>query len=245
VPGRGGLTDHPAWSAVAGAATGAVIALALGLGGLLPSAGGASPADGAGGGAAPATTVTGADAVDGFLAAWRAHLMASWSVDEIDQRTTAKGAVVRFEVHQAQNPPDSIEIGNGTVSARRGATEVACGPAPSGTGLTCRSAPSPLTWSQSVDRQLALLRTDLSGPAPYYRVTGTPDGCWSLTLAVPPSAAPVAIGLGSTYCLDPATLALRSSRVQRAGAVDVVSVTDAHAPATAADLALPANVTTG
>ena len=60
--------------------------------------------------------MTGADAVDGFLAAWRAHLMASWSVDEIDERTTAKGAVVRFEVHQAQNPPDSIEIGNGTVS---------------------------------------------------------------------------------------------------------------------------------
>jgi len=152
---------------------------------------------------------------------------------------------VQFQVHQAQNPPDAVEIGNGTVSARRGATEVACGPGASGTGLTCRSAPAPLPWAQDVDQQLALLRADVSGPGAYYTVSGTPDGCWTLTLAVPPAAAPAVLGLGSTYCLDPLTHALRSSRVQRAGALDVVTVTDAHAPATAADLALPAGAGVG
>src|SRR6516225_4599503 len=80
-------------------------------------------------------------AVVGGVAAGQAHLQADWSVDEIDQRTTASGASISFQIHHAQAPPDSLETGGGTVAARQGDEEVACGPGSTGTGYVCRSAP--------------------------------------------------------------------------------------------------------
>jgi hypothetical protein len=52
----------------------------------------------------------------------------------------------------------------------------------------------------------------------------------------------VVLGRGATFCLDLATGALRSSEVERIGAVDRVTVVAAHAPSSAADLALPYGV---
>ena len=222
-----------------GALLGAAAALGLGLSGALPAPG---PAGHPGARPSPAPA-TGAAArmapADQFLAAWRAHLMASWAVDEIEQRTTTAGATIRFEIREAQAPPDSIVIGNGTVAARQGQLDVACGPGTGGQAYACRSAPAPTTWQQDVDRQVAALRAEVEGPDAYYSVQAAGDGCWSLSLARPSQAVPVVLGRGATFCLDPRTGALRSSEVQRIGAVDRVTVVAVHAPATAADLALP------
>jgi len=224
------LGDHPLWCALGGALAGGAVALALGLAGALPSP--PHPA------AVPAAAAP-AQGAEGFLAAWRAHLMASWSVDELDERTTAAGTTVRFEVHEAQAPPDSVVIGNGTVAARRGATALACGPAPAPQRYACRSAPARLTWQQRVDAEMAGLRAEVLGARPYFAVRATGAGCWAFDLVRPADTVPVALGRGASYCLDLATGALRSSEVRRVGATDRLTVVAAHAPATPADLALP------
>jgi hypothetical protein len=223
------LGDHPLWCAVGGAVVGAAVVFVLGLTGALPSSPRPSVA------APPSTSPAAA-----FLAAWRAHLMTSWSVDEVDERTTTAGATVRFQVHEAQDPPNSVLVGNGTVAARQGPVELACGPAGGSRPYACRSAAAPLTWPQQVDRDVAGLRAEVEGPGAYFAVRATGPGCWAFDLVKPPQAVPVALGRGATYCLDLATGALRSSEVQRVGAVDRLTVNAAHAPATAADLALPA-----
>jgi hypothetical protein len=169
--------------------------------------------------------------------------MANWSVDEIDERTTTSGAVVRFQIHSAQAPPDSVLVGNGTVAARRGSVQLACGPGAGGVGFTCRSAAAPLTWQQDVDRQLAALASEVSGTRAVYNVTAGVSGCWSLVLKVPSAVVPVVLGRGATYCLDAATGVLRSSVIERVGAVDRVTAVSFHSPATTADLALPAGAT--
>ena len=230
------IGDHPAWCAAGGAALGGLAALGMALSGALPSA---PHAGAAGAGPSRAAAPAAPSAAEAFLTAWRAHLMASWSVDEVDQRTMAGGATLRFDVHEAQAPPDSVVVGNGTVAARRGATQVACGPGVAGQQYTCRSVPAPLTWAEDVDRQVAALRADVEGPAAFYAVRPAGAGCWALDLVRPSQDVPVVLGRGATFCLDLTTGALRSSQVQRIGAVDRVTVVAVHAPAQAADLALP------
>ncbi len=258
------LGQHPAWCAAGGAVLGGVAALALALAGALPSApprvppvaaaAASTPGQGArtqrpgdGPGAGPGAGSAGwgggsTSVAEAFLAAWRAHLMASWSVDEVDERTTTSGATLRFDVHEAQSPPDSVLVGNGTVAARRGAVQLACGPGAPGQQYACRSVPDTMTWEEDVDRQVATLRAEVEGPTAYYTVRQAGAGCWSLVLARPSRAVPVVLGRASTFCLDLATGALRSSEVERVGAVDRVMVVAAHAPASATDLALPSGV---
>jgi hypothetical protein len=255
------VTEHPVWTAVGGTALGALCAAVLWVAGLLPTAAhtAALPHMAVAGGEAaaaalapphpapphpappqPAPPAPASRALaEEFLAAWRAHLMASWSVDEVTERTTTAGATVRFDVHEAQAPPDSVLIGNGTVAARRGAVQLACGPGGTGRGLTCRSAPAPLSWQRDADRRVAALRAEMEGPGAVYRVQQGAPGCWVLVLSSATHVVPVALGRAATFCLDPATGALRSSEVHRVGAVDRVVVVSTHAPATAADLALP------
>ncbi|HVM67616.1 MAG TPA: hypothetical protein VMU14_22270 [Acidimicrobiales bacterium] len=254
-------SEHPLWCGVAGAVLGGLAAAGLALAGALPSIAPtpAPPAPGSAAAPGPAARPAGAAvpgaaaavpgaaaAVPGvaerFLAAWRAHLMASWSVDEVDVRTTTSGSTLRFDVHDAQAPPDAVLVGNGTVSARRGGVQLACGPGRAGQPYACRSVPTALPWAQDVDRQLATLRAEVEGPAAFYTVHDAGPGCWSLVLVKPSAEVPVVAGRGATYCLDLATGALRSSEVQRVGAVDRVTVTAAHAPAGPADLALPSGV---
>ena len=181
----------------------------------------------------------GTPAAAAFVAAWQAHLMGNWSVDEVDQRTAASGATISFQIHHAQAPPDSLETGGGTVAARQGDEEVACGPGSTGTGYVCRSAPAPRSWQQDVALQMAGLRGAVLGPEAVFSVSADGPGCWTLSLRVPAATVSVLLGRGATYCLDPGTWALRSSVVHEDGAVDRVTTVVTHAPATPADLALP------
>ena len=225
------LRDHPVRWAVGAAALGGLAALGMALSGALPSTGPALPHPVAASTSDPA-------AAEAFLGAWRAHLMGSWSVDELDERTTTAGKRISFEVHDAQSPPYSVLVGNGTVAARQGELQVACGPGSRGQPYACRSVPAARTWAQDVDQQLAALRADLVGPGAVYAVRAAGAGCWSLVLLHPAQTSVIA-GRGATFCLDLATGALRSSEVQRDGAIDRVTVVTTHVPATAADLALP------
>jgi hypothetical protein len=225
---RRSLLDRPILTAALFAALGVVIAGAILIAGGSRSARQPPPVP---------------DAAAAFLAAWRAHLLASWSVDEIQQRTTAAGATVRFQIHVAQRPPDSVEVAGGTVDARRGSTLIACATPPGGDHPVCRLSPTTRTWDQEVDVQIAGLRTVLQGPRAVYRVVGAGRDCFRFDLTTPAATLPVTFGRGASYCLDPRTGAVRSSTVRVVGAVDAIATVRAHAPATAADLALPATAT--
>jgi hypothetical protein len=229
------LLEHPGWSAAVGAVAGVVGAVALGVAGWLPSSS-LPPVAAPPPAAAP-------DPAAAFVAAWQAHLMGDWSVDGVDQRTADTGATISFQVHHAQAPPDSLDTGGGTVSAREGDVDVACGPGASGAGYVCRSAPDPRSWQHDVALQIAGLRAVVLGPEAVFAVTNDGPGCWTLSLRVPAATVPVVLGRGATFCLDPASGALRSSLVSEDGAVDRVTVTVTHAPATPADLALPPGAT--
>lgn len=221
---------HPGWSALAGTALGAAIAAGLTVAGI-PARGGRP---------VPAQSASAA-----FLSAWRAHLERSWSVDQVDQRSTAGGTVLRFEIHVAQRPPDSVEVGGGTIAARRGATLIACATPPGVDHPVCRTAPAPLSWDQQVAVEMAALRRVLLGPRGLYRVSVRGPGCFAFVLRVPVATLPVTAERGATYCLDPSSGALLSSSRVGDGTTDRITTTSHHAPATDADLALPADATYG
>ena len=183
------------------------------------------------------------DAAPAFLAAWRAHLLASWSVDEVEQRTTASGGTIGFRLHEAQRPPDSVSIGGATIDARRGSTLVACATPAGGTHPVCREHATTVTWARMAEGRVAALRATVAGPRRVYRVVATGPGCFRLDLVVPAARLGRAVPIGAAYCFDSRTQALRSSTVRLAGATDVITATSIHAPATDADLALPADAT--
>jgi hypothetical protein len=184
----------------------------------------------------PAPTVA---AAVRFIGAWRAHLSASWSVDEVERRARQTGQSIGFQLHEAQRPPDSVFVGASTVSARRGQTLIACATPLGATAAVCREAPTTQTWAEGVTSQIAVLTAAVTGPRAIYRVTDLGGNCYRLSLISPTAALPVYIDRGATYCFDTRTNAVRLSVIQRVGAVDTTTAVTVHAPANDADLALP------
>ncbi|HEY2430642.1 MAG TPA: hypothetical protein VGI06_17025, partial [Acidimicrobiales bacterium] len=156
---------------------------------------------------------------------------------------TAAGATIRFQVHEAQRPPDSVRTGGGTVDARRGSVLIACSTPAGGSHPVCREGPAPGTWRQVVDAQIAGLRPFLTGPLRVYRVVALARDCFRLDLVVRATRLPPALALGARYCIDPGTQAVLSSSQRLAAAVITITATSVHGPATDADLALPAGAT--
>ncbi|GAC1542232.1 MAG: hypothetical protein NVS3B12_30160 [Acidimicrobiales bacterium] len=229
--GRRRLLDHPSWTAALSALLGVSVCGFLFAADIPAASRRAEP------------VMTSPKAAADFLVAWRAHLLASWSVDQVEERTTTSGATLRFTLHEAQRPPDRVRLGGGATEARRGFTLIACAVPPQGDHPVCRQAPTRRTWRDDVERDMTTLQGLVEGPGSVYGVLAPSPGCWDLILRRPQESVPVVLGRGSQYCLDLATGELLSSRVQRVGAVDRVTTVARHAPATDADLALPADAT--
>lgn len=227
---RSGLLEHPVWTACLCAVIGIITVVVMIA--VEPAPPPPPP------GPTPA-------AADAFLRAWRAHLLASWSVSQVEERVTTAGATLRIPIHEAQRPPDRVREGGAAVEARRGATLIACAVPPGGDHPVCRQAPATQTWGQATDAEMAVLSRLVTGPRAVYGVTAELGGCFDLVLRRPPESVPVSLGRGSQYCMDPITGVVLSSRVQRVGAVDTVTTVEHHAPATDADLALPTDATFG
>ena len=225
--------DHPGWAAVAGGLAGAVIAAAVSLAGLPHRP---TPA--------PPPPVT-ASAASAFLDVWRAHLLASWSVVQIERRTFPSGSSVSFEIHSAQRPPDSLETAGGTVSGRQGSTQFACATSPRTGHLLCRKVASGVTWQQYVDGYVAALRAQITGPRALFGVAAVAHDCFVFEPIVTPAELPVLFGRGARYCFDAPTGALVCSAVNVVGAVDTLTTIELRSPATTSDLVLPAGATFG
>lgn len=182
-----------------------------------------------------------------FIAAWRVHLLSSWSVDQVQDRTTDAGAHLRIDVHEAQRPPDRVRIGLGSVDARRGQTLIACASASGDSSgrPACRAQATKTSWQDEVDNQLAALRGALVGNRAVFTVMVAGPGCFVFRLRGSTGPVPVTLGRGARYCLDPQTGAVLSSTVQRVGALDSLTTIEHHSPATDTDLALPPGAVAG
>jgi hypothetical protein len=175
-----------------------------------------------------------------FLATWRTHLLASWSADQDETRTTAsvRGGL-SFAVHEAQRPPNSVTTGDGTVSARRGSDLIACATPPDATAPVCRVVPTDESWAQDAAQQIAAIGALLLGPTAQYDISRSPGGCFAFQLMTPSPTASTFLGDGARYCVDPVTGVLLSSQVERGAVIDTLVTVAYHAPASDADLALP------
>ena len=207
---------------VAGALIGAVIAAALWAGGVLDRS--------------RAPVSVSAPASVQFVAAWRHHLLASWSVDVVTTRSSGAATPVRVQVHEAQRPPDSIRIGGGAAAAIRGDRVLACATADDGNWV-CRSAPSGADWATRAANELAGIARLVGGPTAPYTVSVAGPGCYELRLRS--GVASPTWGRRAAYCLDAGTGAVLRSEVDRGTVSDVAVTVSMHAPATDADLALP------
>jgi hypothetical protein len=170
-----------------------------------------------------------------FLDAWRRNLTTSWAVTESVARTTSDGRQLDFPVARAQLPPDHVNIGLGTVDARLAGVDVACGVGSTDT-LACRRQPG-VPFAKTVDDQVGILRSYLTGPVPLYRVAEL-AGCFQLSLRLTGFPLPP-YGRRAVFCFDAVTGAPAGSVVVKDAGTDRTTVTDAHSPATADDLRLP------
>ena len=183
------------------------------------------------------TTVAASVAAQRFLDAWRRSLTTSWSIEESLDRTTAAGAHAVFPIHEAQRPPDRITAGVGSVDARQGDQLVACAPGSTGK-LSCTTQGTAPPYSEQVDQTVLALHAYVLGPQAVYGVVEL-AGCFQLTLRLPGYPSPP-YGTSAVFCFDPVTGAPAGSVIVRDEGTDRTSVVSAHAPATDADLALPA-----
>jgi hypothetical protein len=174
-----------------------------------------------------------------FLDAWRRNLTTSWSVDESLDRTTAAGAHAVFAIHEAQRPPDRITVGLGSINARQGDQLVACAPGSSGK-LECTPQGTAPAYDQQVDQTVLALHAYVLGPQALYAVVQL-AGCFQLTLRLPGYPSPP-YGTSAVFCFDPVTGAPAGSVIVRAEGTDRTRIVSAHAPATDADLVIPASV---
>lgn len=219
------------------------MAAGLAVAGWLPGGGTRSRASARAGAAEAGSASAGSAPADAFLAAWRAHLSSTWSVDQVGDRTTDAGAHLRLAVHEAQRPPDRVRTGLGSVDARRGSTLIACASASS--VPLCRTERASGSWQEAADAEISGLRGALTGNTAVYSVAASGPGCFQFTLRRPAAVVPVTFGRGARYCLDPSSGAVLSSTVERVGAVDTLTTVEHHSPATDADLALPTDARYG
>jgi hypothetical protein len=130
-----------------------------------------------------------AQAAEDFVAAWKRSLMSSWAVEQAYERVTPRGTL-RFTVRRAQRPPDSLDVGLGTIQARRGDTALACVTGAS-EQLHCRSAGAAVAYDVTVASAVDSLRAQVVGPAALYDVgIGNGAGCYGLRLRVPTRPGP-------------------------------------------------------
>lgn len=179
------------------------------------------------------------DASEQFARAWERSRTGTFVAVGVYRRTSeVTGATIRSDDVVAQRPPRRLHRQLGGVEGRDDDRSIVCPAPPEGSEERepCRLGPSAgETYLQSVEREVAGVRSLTTGPAPLYDVREDDDGCFSLVLERADPRAP--FGVRARFCFDRATGAVRESTVRHEGGiVEVVSVTSIRATVTAADL---------
>lgn len=173
------------------------------------------------------------EASEAFLEAWARSRTATYAAEGVFTRSLDGEPALSAEVRTAQRPPDRLEVRPGSATGRQGGRRLACALEEGGT-LACRTGEPVGPYEDAVEREVALLREQVQGPARVYDVRAAGDGCFTLV----PTRAGAAGQYGSRaeFCFDATTGALVSSRVERGRAVDEVEMDEIRTEVTDEDL---------
>lgn len=178
-------------------------------------------------------------AVDDFIAAWERSRTGTFVTSGTYERSSeVTGASISSEDVVAQRPPRRLHRQLGGVEGRDDDRLLVCAAPPEGADerQPCRlGPPGPITYADSVAREVAGLRSLTGGDDPLYGVRERSPACFELTLRRPDPRAP--FGVAASFCFDPTTGAVSSSMVRHAGGItEVVVVTEIRSRVTDADL---------
>lgn len=180
----------------------------------------------------------GAERRDGALRDPAAELVAAWersrhatfvATGTYERRSDVSGATISSEDVVAQRPPRRLHRQLGGVEGRDDDRLIVCPAGVPGEGeepAPCQlGAPGGLTYDESVEREVAGLRSLVQGDDPIYVVTSPEPGCFDLELRRVEPRAP--FGVAASFCFDAATGAPSARQVRHAGGiVEVLIVTD-------------------
>lgn len=182
----------------------------------------------------------GIDPAEAFAVAWEDFRQATFvATGTYERRSEVTGAVLSSEDVVAQRPPRRLHRQLGGVDGRDDDRLIVC-PAPPADEAErvepCRlGPPSGVTYAESVEREVAGLRSLTQGRSPLYRVTQPEPGCFALELLRIDPRAP--FGVDASFCFASDTGALVARRVRHEGGiVEVLTVTSVRTEVTDADL---------
>jgi hypothetical protein len=167
-------------------------------------------------------------AVDDLIDAWERSRTATFvRIGTFERRSESTGAAISSEDVLVQRPPRRIHRQLGGVAGRDDDRFITCPAPPAGEpARDCDVGdPGGATYADSVDAEVAGLRSIVGGPTPVYGVDRSRDeGCFELAqLRVDPRAP---FGTEARFCFDPATGAPADSEVHyEGGIVEVLVVT--------------------
>ncbi|HMQ24866.1 MAG TPA: hypothetical protein PKA98_02680 [Acidimicrobiales bacterium] len=224
------------------------VAAGVVAGGLAAAAVVASGAlDGEDGGSTTATTVDvaaeaeqrAADA-EAFVAAYERSRTGTYVVSSTFRRTFPGGTSFTSEATVAQRPPDRLERGLGSITARVDGRVVLCSTTATGR-YRCQRGRSERSYSSIVEREVEALRGYVDGDVPLYSVVADTEeegrSCFDLEQVRPLPAPPY--GTAARFCFDDETGALVTLRVERDEAVDLTEATEVRATVRERDLTPP------
>ena len=179
--------------------------------------------------------VTGQEAVDEFLAAWRASRLGTYVAETTFEREAPNGTLTA-PGRIVQRPPDRIVEQFGGVDGRLAGKVLRCATDPAGR-YACTQEAGAGDYEEDVDRELATLASYFVEPKPLYRVSGDGHGCFRLALSLAFPSAPY--GDGAQFCFDEATGAPLLTRIVREEGTDTTRTTTVRADVTDEDLEVP------
>lgn len=173
-----------------------------------------------------------------LVAAWERSREATFVTEGTYERhSEVTGATIASEDYVAQRPPRRVHRQLGGVDGRDDDRLLVCPAAPEGEDeAPCRlGAPGGRTYAQSVEREVAGLRSLVSGASRLYSVTAGGPGCFDLELLRVDPRAP--FGIEASFCFDAASGAPAGHRVRHEGGIEeIVVVTEIRTDVTDEDL---------
>ncbi|MET0728353.1 MAG: hypothetical protein ABWZ76_08680 [Acidimicrobiales bacterium] len=166
-------------------------------------------------------------AAEQLVEAWERSRTATFVTTGTYERfSDVTGASLSSEDVVAQRPPRRLHRQLGGVNGRDDDRLLLCPAPPPGATQEpepCRlGSPGGPTYEESVDDEVAALRSLLLGGAPLYEVASGDPGCFDLELVRVHPRAP--FGIAASFCFDPATGAPAGHRVRHEGGIEEVLV---------------------
>lgn len=202
--------------------------------------------DGDDGGSTTATTLdVAAEAEQGdadaeaFVTAYERSRTGTYVVSSTFRRTFLGGTSFTSEATVAQRPPDRLERGLGSITARVDGRVVLCSTTATGR-YRCQRGRSERSYDSIVDREVEALRGYVEGDVPLYSVAADDEegrACFDLEQVRPLPAPPY--GTAARFCFDDETGALVTLRVERDEAVDLTEATEVRGTVRDRDLTPP------